>query len=176
MTPALPVPPMRWARRRWWRTFTGRERCTRGWKKMSSVIVGVGNPLLGDDAVGLAVVQRLKGRVNAEVKQAIAGGLELAEMIVGYDFALIVDAFHGEGVQEIDVDRYQETVANHDISFPAAYTMLSRYVRMPRVRVLGIGVDHMDISEELSEKVRIFIPVAVKKAKTILEEENGHII
>jgi len=139
---------------------------------MYSVIVGVGNPLLGDDAVGLEVAKRLKGVVEADVKLAIAGGLELAEMIAEYDLAIIIDAFKGKGIKEIDVDDYEESVANHDISFPSAYRILSRYIRMPKVRIVGIGIDDIEIKEELSPKIKKMIPEVVKKVKEILEEEN----
>ena len=139
---------------------------------MYSVIVGVGNPLLGDDAVGLEVGKRLKGNVNADVKLAIAGGLELAEMIADYDLAIIIDAFKGKGIKEIDVDDYEESVANHDISFPSAYRILSRYIRMPKVRIIGIGINGIEIKEELSPKIKKMIPEVVKKVKEIMEEEN----
>ena len=139
---------------------------------MYSVVVGVGNPLLGDDAVGLEVAKRLKGNVNADVKLAIAGGLELAEMIAEYDLAIIIDAFKGKGIKEIDVDDYEESVANHDISFPSAYRILSRYIRMPKVRIIGIGINGIEIKEELSPKIKKMIPEVVKKVKEIMEEEN----
>jgi len=139
---------------------------------MYSVVVGVGNPLLGDDAIGLEVAERLKGEVNAEVKKAIAGGLELAEMIAEYELAVIIDAFNGDGVKEIDVDEYEESVANHDIRFPSAYHILSRYIKMPKVRIVGIGVKNVEIKEELSKETRKLIPAAIEKVKKILEEEN----
>ena len=120
---------------------------------MYSVIVGVGNPLLGDDAVGLEVAKRLKG-------------------VVEYDLAIIIDAFKGKGIKEIDVDDYEESVANHDINFPSAYRILRRYVKMPKVRVIGIGVDGIEIKEELSPKIKKMIPEVVKKVKEIMEEEN----
>ncbi|KAA0000983.1 MAG: hydrogenase maturation protease [Thermoplasmata archaeon] len=142
---------------------------------MYSVVVGVGNPLLGDDAIGLEVAERLKGEVNAEVKKAIAGGLELAEMIAEYELAVIIDAFNGDGVKEIDVDEYEESVANHDIRFPSAYHILSRYIKMPKVRIVGIGVKNVEIKEELSKETRKLIPAAIEKVKKILEEENGFI-
>ena len=139
---------------------------------MYSVVVGVGNPLLGDDAVGLEIAKRLKGIVNADVKLAIAGGLELAEMIAEYDLAIIIDAFKGKGIKEIDVDDYEESVANHDISFPSAYRILSRYIRMPKVRIVGIGINGIEIREELSPKIKKMIPEVVKKIEEIMEEEN----
>ena len=143
---------------------------------MHSVVVGVGNPIMGDDAVGLEIARRIKGRVNADVKMAVAGGLELAEMIAKYDVAIIVDAFHGKGIEEMEVEEYKETVPNHDISFPSAYHILSRYVKMPRVRILGIGMKDFRLKEGLSKEVEAAIPEAMKRIEKILEEENELVI
>lgn len=144
---------------------------------MYRVVVGVGNPLLGDDAVGIEVVKELarrKGEINAEIKYAMAGGLELAEMIYGYDFAIIVDAVRNmKGVGEMMLEDYRESVANHDIDFPRAYRMLSRYVKMPPVRIVGIGIKNVSIGEGLSEEVKEMVPLALKKIEEIMEEENG---
>jgi len=143
---------------------------------MHSIVVGVGNPIMGDDAVGLEIARRIKGRVNADVKMTVAGGLELAEMIAEYDVAIIVDAFHGKGIEEMEVEEYKETVPNHDISFPSAYHILSRYVKMPRVRIVGIGIRDFQWREGLSDEIKSVIPKVVRKIKEILEEENELVI
>lgn len=142
---------------------------------MYSVVVGIGNPLLGDDAVGLEVVKRLKEKneKNVDIKLCMAGGLELAETIADYDLAIIVDAIKGiDGVKEISIDDYKESVANHDISFPSAYRILSKYIRMPKVRIVGIGINNIEMKEEISDETKEKIPVAIKFIKKILEEEN----
>ena len=143
---------------------------------MHSIIVGVGNPIMGDDAVGLEIAKRIKGKVDAEIRKAIAGGLELAEMIAGYDLAIIVDAFHGKGIKEIELEDYNETVPNHDMAFPSAYHILSRYIRMPHVRILGIGMKDFRLKEGLSKEVESLIPEAIEKIRRILEEENELVI
>lgn len=142
---------------------------------MSSIVVGVGNPLLGDDAIGLEVADRLSSSTNTAIKKAVSGGIELAELIAGYDFALILDAYHGEGIKEIDVDKYHESVPNHDITFPCAYHILSKYIGMPKVRVLGIGVSDIEIRENLSEKTRKSIPEIINLANKILKEEHDNL-
>jgi len=60
------------------------------------VIVGVGNPVRGDDAVGLRIACelgiRLAGSKEIDVIELCAGGLRLMEAIAGYDRAVVVDA------------------------------------------------------------------------------------
>jgi len=61
-----------------------------------SVIVGLGNPILSDDAVGIVVARRvwesLGDRCGVDFLEAGVGGFELVEMLAGYDKAVIVDA------------------------------------------------------------------------------------
>ena len=63
---------------------------------MRTLVLGLGNPLLGDDAVGLKVAalvrERLDGAPGVDVLEEEAGGLRLMERMTGYDRAVLVDA------------------------------------------------------------------------------------
>lgn len=61
-----------------------------------TLVLGVGNPLLGDDSAGLRVVQSLRlqlsGRSGVQVDEDYWGGLRLMERMIGFDRAVVVDA------------------------------------------------------------------------------------
>ncbi|HZD79455.1 MAG TPA: hydrogenase maturation protease [Actinomycetota bacterium] len=61
---------------------------------MRTLVLGLGNELAADDAVGLlvarAVRERLQGR--ADVVESSASGMALIEILAGYDRAVVVDA------------------------------------------------------------------------------------
>jgi len=63
---------------------------------LKSVIVGLGNPILSDDAVGIVVARRVYESLNPDANvdfiEAGVGGFELVEMLYGYDKAVMVDA------------------------------------------------------------------------------------
>ena len=67
----------------------------------STVIIGLGNPIMCDDAVGIvigrAVHERLGQPGHVTFIEASAGGFELIELIHGFDRAVIVDAIQTEG-------------------------------------------------------------------------------
>jgi len=91
---------------------------------MKTLIIGLGNPILSDDGVGVKVAQALartfpahtfpegatsisadqefvapSGKVvqNLTITEASVGGLRLMEMMVGYDRAILIDAItHGD--------------------------------------------------------------------------------
>ena len=63
---------------------------------MSTIIIGLGNPVLTDDSVGMHAVReisaRLQGRPDVVVRELYSGGLDLMEAMVGYECAIVVDA------------------------------------------------------------------------------------
>jgi hydrogenase maturation protease len=63
---------------------------------MKTLIIGLGNPLVTDDTVGLRVAAELKkllaGQPEVEVAEDYWGGLRLMEQMIGYDRAIVIDA------------------------------------------------------------------------------------
>ena len=59
-----------------------------------TLVVGLGNPILGDDGVGWRVIDELDEleHDDASLQQACVGGVSLMELLVGYRRAIIVDA------------------------------------------------------------------------------------
>ncbi|HDR06864.1 MAG TPA: hydrogenase maturation protease [Candidatus Coatesbacteria bacterium] len=60
-----------------------------------TLILGLGNPLMSDDAVGILVARGLHERLadpDVELREAAVAGIELMELLVGYDRAVIIDA------------------------------------------------------------------------------------
>src|ERR1044072_2640099 len=99
MTRVSPAPRTQWsARCRCVSTSaTRRAKSSERWAdKVRTVVVGLGNPILSDDSVGIKVAEQVKRHLSAEsgidVLEAYAGGLRLMEAIAGYDSAIIVDA------------------------------------------------------------------------------------
>jgi len=63
---------------------------------VTTLIIGLGNSLLRDDAVGLRVARQvraaLSGREDIEVAEEACGGLRLMERMIGFDRVIVVDA------------------------------------------------------------------------------------
>ncbi len=58
----------------------------------------MGNPILGDDGVGIEVARRIRGKVgeSVDVVEVSASGLELLDVICGYEDLIIVDSIQTE--------------------------------------------------------------------------------
>ena len=63
---------------------------------MKTLVIGLGNPLITDDSVGLRVAAALKpllaNRPDVEVAEDYWGGLRLMERMIGFDGAVVIDA------------------------------------------------------------------------------------
>lgn len=67
---------------------------------MKTIIIGLGNPILGDDSVGWRVAELVRQFIersgsphpDLEVDCLALGGISLMERMVGYDRAIIIDA------------------------------------------------------------------------------------
>ncbi len=68
---------------------------------MKTLLLGLGNPILTDDGIGVYVVRAVADRwtgvarsagTSVEFQEACVGGLRLLEVIVGYERLILVDA------------------------------------------------------------------------------------
>ena len=62
---------------------------------MKTLILCLGNSILGDDGVGLAVARRLRKTFSdphVHIVEAGIGGIRLLDYLAGYDKAIIIDA------------------------------------------------------------------------------------
>ena len=61
---------------------------------MRPLILGLGNELLGDDAIGILAARRLYSllRDRADVVESALSGMALLDLFIGYQQAVIVDA------------------------------------------------------------------------------------
>jgi hydrogenase maturation protease len=68
---------------------------------VKALILGLGNPVLGDDAIGCRCAQDIKENLSVdpalEVDQFYRGGIALMERLIGYDRVLLIDSFVGSG-------------------------------------------------------------------------------
>ena len=70
-------------------------------RRAKILVLGLGNPLLGDDSVGLRVAQQVQAqladRPEVEVAEDYWGGLRLMERLAGFERVIIVDAICSGG-------------------------------------------------------------------------------
>lgn len=144
---------------------------------MKTLVLGVGNPILSDDGVGIHVARALRDKhlPNVAVEELPASGLELLDVVLDYDKVVIVDAIKtNEGVpgeyyvlEEKDFERSVHGASPHGINIATALALGRRVVpgRMPK-EVVFIAVeadDLVNVSEKLTDRVRSALPEVVER-------------
>ena len=144
--------------------------------KTKTLILGMGNPLLCDDGIGLKIAAELRDRVNQaeiDVMETGIAGLALLDLLVGYDRAIIIDAIQTvDGkpgrIYKLDThafDSARRAVSPHDIDFTTALEFGSKLgLSMPeRVTIFAIETsDVSTFSEECTPEVQKAIPRCVR--------------
>jgi hydrogenase maturation protease len=157
-----------------------------------AIVVGLGNPLLGDDGVGWrvadAVEEQLKAAVAAgatlpavTVDRLGVGGLRLMELLDGFEEAILVDAAEDPERPPGDVrcGRFDELEPRsagrldsaHDVSLAAALELGRRAgaVLPARIWVVTIAARIDDVfTEALTPPVEAAVPVAAGEVVRLL--------
>jgi hydrogenase maturation protease len=143
------------------------------------LVLGVGNPILSDDGVGIHVAREIKkrGLLGVDVEELAASGLELLDVVRGYDKVVIIDAIQttkGEPgelyvLEEKDFEKSIHGSSPHGINIATALALGRKLVpnEMPK-EVVFIAVeaeDLVNVSEKLTPKVAKALPVIVERVR-----------
>jgi len=160
---------------------------------MKTLVVGLGNPILTDDGVGVKVAYEVEKAIAAapvenagvgdiDVIEACAGGLRLMELMIGYDRLVLIDAFTAANGHEPgtihrlsfddlrDISPTQHSSCAHDTSLVTALEMgRTLDLKLPTIiSIYGIEVENiLDFGDEPTPAVAAAIPDA---AAAVLSE------
>lgn len=160
---------------------------------MKTLVIGLGNPILGDDGVGWKVAEEVKRQLpspiqgeeqgmTVDVECLSLGGISLMEHLIGYERAILIDAFAlDEPIGSIlvlklsDLPNYSafHTTNPHDTSLQNAIELgRSMGAQLPDdVTVVGIATKHVyDFSENLSPPIAEAVPQAAHIVLNLLKQ------
>lgn len=145
---------------------------------MKKLVLGIGNPVLGDDAVGIIVANKVKEKnlKNVDVETANTIDLEIINIISDYDRVFVVDAIKtGNGkageIHKFGSENLRQTMGHsvHDIDLSTMLKTGEKLgIKMPEIIIYGLEVSDTDrLREGLSKDVEDTVPKIVEK---IMEE------
>lgn len=153
--------------------------------KMKTLILGLGNPILTDDGVGILAAREIEARLNGnedvDVSEVSVGGLRLMESMIGYDRVILIDAIQTDGgepgavyrmsLEELsEISPTQHSASPHDASLTTALQAArSMGFDLPgSITVYAIEVENLwEFGEQPTQRVGEAIPRVVK---AVLEE------
>jgi hydrogenase maturation protease len=145
-----------------------------------TLVLGLGNPILSDDGIGPRIAGKLEGKLggNVTVAETSMAGLNLLDLLAGYDRAIIIDAIKtisGKpgSIYRLDIEDFKDTchaASTHDVNLATALEFGKRLgLALPhKIDILAIEVVETErFGEELTPEVAGAIPVCVE---IIIEE------
>ncbi len=147
---------------------------------MKLLILCLGNDLLGDDGIALEAADLVRDAVGpwVEVRSSSMAGLYLAELLEGFDDAIVVDAVQGENpgtVRELTpVDLTPVAVPSaHYAGLPEALEVArGAGLEVPhRIRIFGVEIGSMQrIGSPPSPRVRAALPELLRRVTEAAED------
>lgn len=154
---------------------------------MKTLLLGLGNPILTDDGVGVRVAEAVRAALPAdspiEVGEVSLGGLTLMERMVGYDRVILIDARQSQNGQPGTIQRItledrgaitptQHSASAHDASLDTALEV-GRRLGMPlpaEIIIYAVEVENVtDFGNEPTAAVTQAIPRVMAAVLSELE-------
>ena len=156
----------------------------------TTLVIGLGNPILGDDGVGWKVAEQVEAELrqagpleeaNLEFEYLSLGGLSLMERMEGYRDVLVVDSIltgskPNGTIYSLPLSRLPNlsaghTTAIHDASLATALEVGRQMgLELPDdVWVVAVEAEYVfDFTEKLSPEIEAAVPKTVDLVKKIL--------
>ncbi len=136
--------------------------------KEKLLILGIGNILLGDEGVGVSVIQRLEQTKMPDYVTLLdggTGGFHLLSYLQDYPKVILVDAtLDGKAPGTVSIIRprfsneFPRTLSSHDIGLKDLIESASLLGHLPEIILITISVNPeqsliMELSDEVGESV-----------------------
>ncbi|MBI0583110.1 MAG: hydrogenase maturation protease [Methanomassiliicoccus sp.] len=149
-----------------------------------TLVLGIGSPIMCDDAIGLRVLKEMekRGVQGVDLTEACASGLDLIEVMLDYELVIIVDAIINSSnppgtIMVLSPEDFSDTVhgTNPHEANVATTIELGRTLepeRFPR-KILFVAVEANDVftvSEEMTPEVEAALEGTVEKVLQLISE------
>jgi len=152
--------------------------------KSRTLLLGLGNPILRDDGVGIAIALAIRERLAPEdavdVVDASVGGLGLLDLVTGYDRLIVIDSIRtGQGrpgdlyrLELSDLERTIHSSSAHDTNFATALEF-GRQCNIPvpeEIAIYAVEIrENTSFGEKLTPEVERAIPGIIS---TVMSEQR----
>jgi hydrogenase maturation protease len=143
----------------------------------TSLIVGYGNSLRGDDAIGEIVAQAFRGEAaidGANVVNCLQLTPELAEYLAVVDLVVFIDAAAGIQPGRIAITPLRGAPAlsmglvHHLNPEGLLFLSSSLYGRSPDAFLVAVGAGSLELGEGLSEPVAAALPAVIAAVRQLV--------
>jgi len=142
---------------------------------MNTLILGIGNPILTDDGVGIKIAQKLKEEnPELEVIETSEAGIALLDLVTGYNKLIIIDSIETEKGKPGDLYKLgledlkpaKDLSSSHGIGIATAFELGQRLgYSMPKyTSIYAVEIkDNTSFGEKCTREVKERIPFIAKQ-------------
>lgn len=142
---------------------------------MNTLILGIGNPILTDDGVGIKIARKLKEeKPDLEVIETSEAGIALVDLIAGYEKLIIIDSIITEQAKpgelyKLELENLKPAMdfsSSHGIDIATAFELGKGLgYKMPEsVSIYAVEIkDNSTFAEKCTQEVEERIPVIAKQ-------------
>jgi len=145
------------------------------------LILGYGNPLRGDDALGQIAVEflaeRFGGVEGVHVRAVHQLTPDLAEILARYESAVLIDARHAEPAGQVFVEEVRAAERPPSGAFshyvtPEELLLVTEklYGKRPCVYLAGVTATAFEVGKPLSEVVREAMPRLYERVEEVISD------
>lgn len=153
---------------------------------MDTLVLGVGNDIKRDDAVGLRLVEAFEERLDvpgATFETMTSGRLMLIDELSGYDRVVIVDSiktadgtpgdWYAFDPQDVEPEKESGGLATHNVGLGTLTTLGEAMGEsMPEITIYAIEVaDPFEYGEGITEAVASALPDLIEEIGAEIESE-----
>ena len=152
------------------------------------LVLCVGNPLMGDDGVGVELAKRLQERDYGPLVHVEEGGtlgMTLLPLLEDADTVILVDAVKtGAAPGTLELPRHFSCVISpHQIGMKEVLGAAQLCGTLPRaITLVGVEAAHTDFCQPMSAEVRAAMPQALELIENLIaravedcaDRENAH--
>ncbi len=150
-------------------------------QNMSTLVLGLGNPILSDDAVGIRIARKLEERnPSVTVEQTNEAAIALLDLITGYDKLIIIDSIKTERgepgeLYKLNLSDFKPNMdftSSHGMDIATAFEVgKSLGCKMPQsVSIYAVEIkDNDNFAEQCTPEVTEKIPSMIEQ---IINEER----
>lgn len=152
-----------------------------------TLILGIGNYLLGDEGIGCHAVKYLKQNgydAQADLLDGGTGGFHLMDHLISHKTVILIDATldqHDEGTVRIikptGYKDFPQTLSAHEIGLKDLITSLTLIEQMPKVYLIAVSVkDYDELRVDLSAEIVKALPTIKVKVDRVFEILNEELV
>lgn len=149
--------------------------------RSDTLIMGVGNILLGDEGVGIHTVKELEDMdwpEGTDLLDGGTGGFHILQVLQDYKNIILIDAALNKSPPgSIKVSRprfskdFPKALSSHDIGLKDLIDSANVLGPLPNIHLVAVSIDPgQELNMELSPRLKTCIPGIIEKVKEIRDQ------